>query len=75
METGSALASPVVIDLGKQRKARVKKLRKGAGALYDDVRTAISSMQETGGLRGDAQVVVVVVSEKKNSKKKKMGLF
>lgn len=54
----------VVLDLGKQKRKKVKDLRKGKGALMEDVNTAISELQAEGTLAADAQVVVVIVERK-----------
>lgn len=54
----------VVLDLGKQKRKKVKDLRKGKGALMDDVNTAIAELQAEGTLAAGAQVVVVVVERK-----------
>ncbi len=62
----SETASPLVIDLGKQRRKRVRDLRKGKpGPLLDDVREAIATLRAQGAVAKDAQPIIVVVSEKR----------
>ena len=56
--------SLVTIDLGKQKRRRVKNLRQGAGRLMDDVETAIAELTEQGVIAGDAQPVIVIVERK-----------
>jgi hypothetical protein len=52
-----------VIDLGEQKRKRVKKLRKGEGRLMEKVEDAIESLKEEGHLDASAQTVVVIVRE------------
>lgn len=56
--------SPVIIDLGKQKKNRVKRLRKGRGRLMDDIALAMQELKEEGVVAEGAQPVIVVVREK-----------
>ncbi len=60
----------VVIDIGKQKRKKVKDLRKGKGSLLDEVQSAVSELQSDGVVSADAQVVVVVVERKA----KRMGI-
>jgi len=59
------VADPIIIDLGKQKKKRIKKLRKGYGRLADDVADAIDELKASGVVEGNAQPVIVVVRQKK----------
>ena len=52
-----------VLDLGEQKKKRIKKLRKGEGRLMEKVEDAISDLQGEGILDAKVQTVVVVVRE------------
>jgi hypothetical protein len=56
---------PIVLDLGKQRRKRVKELRRGEGRLMDEVNASIEELRTAGALAADAQAVVVVVREKR----------
>jgi hypothetical protein len=56
---------PIVLDLGKQRRKRVKELRRGEGKLMDEVNASIEELRTAGALAADAQAVVVVVREKR----------
>jgi len=62
----------VFVDLGKQKRKRVKKLRKGKGPLMGKVEDVIEELRNSGTLTGDAQPVVIVVRQKK---KNSFGLF
>lgn len=63
-ETTETASNHIIIDLGKQRARRVKRLRKGRGKLMDDVNVAIAELQESEAIPAGAQVVVVVVQRK-----------
>lgn len=52
-----------VLDLGEQKKKRIKKLRKGEGRLMEKVEDAIADLQGEGVLESKVQTVVVVVRE------------
>ena len=56
--------APIIIDLGKQKRKKVKRLRKGGGSLMDDVQGAVEVLQEDGKVAAAAQIVFVVVEEK-----------
>jgi len=73
--TAQASDAPVIVDLGKQKKKKVKALRQGSGVLMDEVQAAIGEIQRAGRISAHAQPVIVVVTEKPKSKKFGMGLF
>jgi hypothetical protein len=52
------------VKLGKQERARIKKLLRGEGSLMGEVQTAIDELKTTGTISADAQPVIVVVREK-----------
>jgi hypothetical protein len=58
-----------IVDLGKQKKTRVRELREGSGRLLDEVRGAIGELQRAGRVYSNAQPIVVVVIEKPKTKK------
>lgn len=60
-ETASA---PVIVDLGKQRRKAVKRLRRGEGPLLEDVMACIQELQASGRVAAGAQPVVVIVRPK-----------
>jgi uncharacterized protein DUF6200 len=61
----STISPPIVLDLGKQRRKRVKELRRGEGRLMDEVNASIEELRTAGALAADAQPVVVIVREKR----------
>ncbi len=57
--------APVIIDLGKHRRKRIKDLRRGKGRLADEVSGCVEELKAAGTLASSAQTVVVVVREKR----------
>jgi hypothetical protein len=57
-------AAPIVLDLGKQRRKRVKQLRRGEGRLMDEINASIEELRTAGAIGADAQPVVVIVRQK-----------
>jgi hypothetical protein len=55
---------PVVIDLGKKSRKRVRALRRGEGPLLADVNATIKELQLAGTVSASAQPVIVVVRQK-----------
>lgn len=58
----------LLVDLGKEKKKHVKRLRKGYGKLMDNVHQTLDQLEEDGEIGGSSDVVIVVVREKKKSK-------
>jgi len=55
---------PVVVDLGKQPRGRVKRLRRGEGRLMDEVRDCVAELRRTGKVSVTAEPIIVVVRQK-----------
>ena len=68
-------SAPVVLDLGKQRRKRIKQLRKGEGRLLDDINGAIEELRTVGTIGALSQPVVIVVREKARKTKSLFGLL
>lgn len=56
--------APVIIDLGKKKAKDVKLLRRGEGALMNDVRDAIDELSSTGAVSNGVPPVIIVVEAK-----------
>lgn len=66
---GGAYA-PIIIDLGKHKRKRIKKLRKGKpGRLLDEVQDCIEELKASETIAETAQPVVIVVREKRKRNK------
>jgi len=68
-------APPVVLDLGKQRRKRVKQLRRGEGRLMEEVNASIEELRTAGAIAADAQPVVIIVREKRRKTRGLTGLL
>jgi hypothetical protein len=55
------MTQPVIIDLGKQRRRRIKDLKNGEGKLWDDVLDVIEEVKEMLGVEADSKVLVPIV--------------
>ena len=60
----TASADPILVDLGRHKKKRIKKLRKGGGPLLDIVHSSLDELKSQGHVAENAQPVIVVVREK-----------
>jgi hypothetical protein len=63
---------PVVVDLGKQKSKRIKKLRKGDGPLPAKLDAAIREARSRLGT--DKSIVPVIVVYEKKAQRKLAGL-
>jgi Family of unknown function (DUF6200) len=63
-QNAHAISPLVVVDLGKQKRGRIKKLRKGDGPLMERVQGVIDELRVGGTVGDNAQAVVIVVREK-----------
>ena len=66
--------SPIVIDLGKHRRKRIKDLRKGTGRLAEEVNGCLAELRAAGTVSPNAQTVVVVVRQRRRRNKALKGL-
>ena len=57
--------SPILLDLGKQRRKRIKQLRRGAGKLMDEINASIEELRTAGTIGPTTQPVVVLVRQKR----------
>jgi hypothetical protein len=73
--TGTASPAPIVLDLGKQRRKRIKDLRRGEGRLMDEINASIEELRTAGALAPTAQPVVVVVRQRRRRTRGLPGLL
>lgn len=71
------ISSPVVVNLGKVRKKRIRQLKKGRGKLMNDVGDAVAEVVDGLGedLKGKEVVPVVIVYREKRKKRRRRGLL
>ncbi len=76
-ETTEAMpeADYVILDLGKQKRKKVKRMRKGRGGLMGEVQEAVDNLRANGAVDAAASPVIVIVREKAKKKKKRLSLF
>jgi hypothetical protein len=72
--TETTVADPIIIDLGKKSRKKVKQLRKGRGQALQDLRITIGELRASGLLDADAQPVCLIVRQKSKAKGR-FGLF
>lgn len=70
-----AANTPVVIDLGKKSRKRVRALRRGEGPLLEEVGAAIEELKAAGTVSASAQPLIVVVRQKPRNKMRGMFPF
>jgi len=63
--------APVVIDLGKTRRKRIKQLKRGQGPLREAVADVISQVQEELGAEAEGKELVPVVMIYQRRQKKR----
>jgi hypothetical protein len=59
--TGNA---PIIVDIGTQRRKRIKQLRQGRGRLMDEVNALLHDLKNDGSLSSSVQPIVIVVRER-----------
>lgn len=65
----SVVREPIIVDLGKHKRKRVRRLRKGRGRLAGRVMDALDDLYAEGAVEGEAQPVVVIVRQKRRRRK------
>jgi hypothetical protein len=74
--SAEAMVTPIVIDLGKEKRKRIKDLKRGRGKLLDDVARVLEEVRSTlGEEAGGKQLVPIVVVYRKKSRRGRGGLL
>ena len=55
------VAAPIIVNLGKQRRKRIKDLKRSRGVLYDEVLETVAQVNGQLGADGAGKVLVPVV--------------
>ena len=66
--SSSAGGGSIVVDLKKQKRGPVRRLRKGRGKLMAEVLELVAAMKAEGKVAHDAQTVIVVVRQKQRKR-------
>lgn len=71
------VVTPIIIDLGKKKRKRIKNLKKGRGQLLDEVAEVLQEVRTSLGEEGAGKqlVPVVMVYRQKRRKRKYEGFF
>jgi Family of unknown function (DUF6200) len=70
----AALDVPIILDLGKASRKRVRQLKRGQGRLLEDVQDALTEVTATLGEQAEGkQIVPVVLMYRKRSRRKARG--
>lgn len=70
---GPILNAPVILDLGKTKRKKIKQLRQGRGKLLGDVEDAMKEISASLGDQADGKQLVPVVLVYKQKTKKRRG--
>lgn len=76
-EKNVEITEPIIINLGKQKKKRIKNLLKGRGKLLYEIDDVVEEVTSLLGeeLEGKAIVPLVLVYQKKPKQKRSRGMF
>ena len=71
------VTEPIIINLGKQKRKRIKRLLKGRGKLLEEVEDVVVEATSLLGeeLEGKVVLPLVLVYQKKPKRKKLRGMF
>jgi membrane-bound lytic murein transglycosylase MltF len=67
--------TPIIIDLGKEKKRRIKDLKRGRGRLMADVGVVVNEVRANLGADADNKQIVpiVMIYKKKRRRKRRKG--
>jgi hypothetical protein len=64
---------PVIIELGRVSKKKVRQFLRGEGPLLSDIDENLNELKANGTVAANAQLVIVVVKQKR--RKRSTGMF
>ncbi|HEV7670977.1 MAG TPA: hypothetical protein VGS22_20865 [Thermoanaerobaculia bacterium] len=68
-------AQPIVIDLGKVRKKKIRELKRGRGRLTEEVQRVVAEVGASLGEAADGKLLVPLIVVYRQKRKKGAGLF
>jgi len=76
-EKNLEITEPIIINLGKQKRKRIKNLLKGRGKLLYEVEDVVEEVTSLLGeeMEGKAIVPLILVFQKKPKPRKSRGMF
>ena len=75
MSDQASAVDPIVINLGKQRRKRIKELKRGRGVLMDEVKQTLAQVSGELGSEANGKVLVPVVLIYREKTKRPMFRF
>jgi hypothetical protein len=60
----AASAAPILVDIGKHGRKRVKQLREGRGRLMIEVSQCVEELKASGAVPADATPIVILVRQR-----------
>jgi hypothetical protein len=74
-EKADVVSPPIVIDLGKQKRKRIKQLKKGRGRLVDRVNEVVAQVRSQLGAEAQGKELVPVAVIFRRDQKRSKGMF
>ena len=71
----SNVTAPVVVDLGKTRRSRIKDLKRGRGRLMEEVDEVVDDVRNEMGAAAEGKHFIPIVIVYKRKQRKGRGLF
>jgi hypothetical protein len=75
MDEKTDATPPIVIDLGKQKKKRIKQLKRGRGRLVDRVNEAVAQVKSARGTDAHGKEFIPVAVIVRRGAKCRKGMF
>ena len=76
MATAEGNVPPIVIDLGRARRRRIRQLKKGTGPLADEVMDVVAQVKaELGPEAAGKEFLPVVVVYRRKRRRRRGGIF
>lgn len=68
------VSQPIILDLGKQTRKRIKRLKKGRGKLWFEVENVIDEVSTTLGDEPGGKIIVPIILVYRRKPKRRRGL-
>ncbi len=74
-ESSLDISQPIIINLGKQKRKRIKQLKRGEGRLWDEVLEVIDEVRDQLGGQVESGTIVPLIMIYKEKNKRRQMLF
>lgn len=64
-EASAPSSAPILVDLGKHGRKRVRQLREGRGPLMEEIAHCVAELQSGGAIAANTTPVVIIVRERR----------